>query len=282
MPAAFVLLWSTGFIGAKYGLPYAEPLTFLLIRFVLVTSILCLVALVMKAPWPKSPAQVFHIVVAGLLIHAAYLGGVFVAIDLGLPAGTAALITALQPLLTAVAAGPYLGERITGRQWLGLTLGLAGVFLVVFEKLDPAQVNLYGVMWALFAVIGITVGTLYQKRHGGSMDVRTGSVIQFSASALVLAVLAPLVEEMDVHWTGDFIFALGWLTFVLSLGAISLLILMIRRGAASKVAGFFYMVPVVTALMAYFMFGETLTMVGVFGMLTTVIGVALAVRATRS
>ncbi len=277
-PALFVLLWSTGFLGAKFGLPHAEPLTFLLIRFVLVCAILVPVALLTRARWPETPTQVGHIAVAGLLIHATYLGGVFVAIHRGLPAGTAALITGLQPLLTALVAAPYLGERITRRQWVGLLLGFGGVFMVVADKAGLAEANLANVLPAFVAVLGITVGTLYQKRHGGSMDVRTGSIIQFAASGVVMALLAPLFETMHVAWTGEFVFALGWLTLVLSLGAISLLILMIRHGAASRVASLFYLVPAATALFAYLMFDESLGPVSLVGMVVTALGVALANR----
>ncbi|KAA3629371.1 MAG: DMT family transporter [Proteobacteria bacterium] len=274
-PPLFVLLWSSGFIGAKYGLPYAEPFTFLLIRFALVTAILLVVALAMRAPWPTHWRLIGHIAVAGLMIHATYLGGVFTAIHLGLPAGTAALITALQPLLTAVAAGPVLGERVTGRQWLGFGLGLFGVLLVVANKMHLAEANLPAVACAVVAVLGITAGTLYQKRHCGGMDLRTGSIIQFAASGVAMLLLAPWLETMTVQWTADFLFALGWLTFVLSLGAISLLLVLIRRGAAAKTASLFYLVPPVTALIAWVMFGERMQAIGIAGMLVTIVGVAM-------
>lgn len=277
-PILFVLLWSTGFLGAKFGLPHAEPLTFLLIRFALVCAILLPIAMLTGARWPQTRSAVLHIAIAGLLIHATYLGGVFIAIHRGLPAGTAALITGLQPLLTGLVAAPYLGERISRRQWLGLLLGFGGVFMVVADKASLAEANLGNVLPAFVAVLGITIGTLYQKRHGGSMDVRTGSIIQFAASGLVMALLAPLFETMQVAWTGEFLFALGWLTLVLSLGAISLLILMIRHGAASRVASFFYLVPATTALFAYLLFGETLGPISLAGMVVTALGVALANR----
>jgi drug/metabolite transporter (DMT)-like permease len=267
-PLLFVLLWSTGFLGAKFGLPHAEPLTFLLIRFALVCAILLPIAMLTGARWPQTRSAVLHIAIAGLLIHATYLGGVFIAIHRGLPAGTAALITGLQPLLTGLVAAPYLGERISRRQW----------FMVVADKASLAEANLGNVLPAFVAVLGITIGTLYQKRHGGSMDVRTGSIIQFAASGLVMAMLAPLFETMQVAWTGEFLFALGWLTLVLSLGAISLLILMIRHGAASRVASFFYLVPATTALFAYLLFGETLGPISLAGMVVTALGVALANR----
>ncbi len=280
-PTLFVLLWSSGFIGAKFGLPYAEPLTFLLARFILVTLILLLMAVLMRAPWPRAPALIGHIALAGLLIHATYLGGVFVAIHQGLPAGTAALITALQPLLTAIVAGPYLGERVTFRQWAGFGLGLLGVFLVVAQKLGLGEANLPAVGAVLIATLGITLGTLYQKRHCGGMDLRTGSVIQFAASGAAMLLLAPLFETMQIEWTGRFLFALGWLTLVLSIGAISLLLLLIRHGAAARVASLFYLVPPMTALIAWPMFGETLSVSGALGMLITAAGVALVTTRAR-
>ncbi|ROR34571.1 DMT family transporter [Inmirania thermothiophila] len=276
-PALFVLLWSTGFIGAKLGLPDAEPFTFLLLRFLLVTAILAAAALATRAPWPRRPGEIARLAVAGLLIHATYLGGVFAAIHRGLPAGTTALITALQPLLTAVAAGPFLGERVTARQWLGLVLGLAGVALVVGDRAGLGEGDAVAVAWAGLAVLGITAGTLYQKRHGGAMDLRTGSAVQFAASAAAMAVLAPLLETMRIQWSGRFLFALGWLTAVLSLGAISLLMLLIRHGAAARTASLFYLVPPVTALMAWALFGERLGAVALAGMTVAVLGVALVV-----
>lgn len=277
-PPLFVLLWSSGFIGAKYGLPYAEPFTFLLVRFLLVTAILVVIALAMRAPWPKSWAQVGHIAIAGLLIHATYLGGVFASIHLGLPAGTAALITALQPLLTAIAAGPLLGEHVTMRQWVGFILGLLGVFLVVVDRLRIANIEMIAVAGAFIAVLGITAGTLYQKRFGGNMDLRTGSIIQYTASGIAMAILALAFETMEIRWTADFLFALGWLTLVLSIGAISLLLILIRHGAAAKTASLFYLVPALTAIIAWLMFGETLNATSMSGMLITIAGVALVTR----
>jgi len=277
-PALFVLLWSTGFIGARFGLPYAEPFTFLLLRFAILTVVLVAVALATRAPWPRSTAEVGHTAVVGLLVHATYLGGVFAAIHLGIEPAVAALIVGTQPLLTAVAAGPYLGETVTPRQWLGLVIGLVGVALVVAEKLTFETRHVGGAVLAVLALVGITVGTLYQKRHGGAMDLRTGSAIQFIAAAIPMLILALIFETMRVSWTGEFVFALGWLVVVLSLGAISLLYLMIRRGAASKVASLFYLVPPVTALMAYAMFGNTLGPLALAGMVAAAVGVALVVR----
>ena len=278
MPGLFVLLWSTGFVGAKYGLPYVEPLTFLLIRLGLVAVVLALVALASRAPWPKDWVTAGRIALAGLLVHGVYLSGVFLAIAHGLPAGVTALIVGIQPLLTAALSGPLLGERVSGRQWVGLLLGLAGVGLVVREKLSVDAEHLIGIGYAMAALVGITLGTLYQKRHGGGMDLRSGTAIQYAATAVVLAVVAPLTETMQVQWTSEFIFALLWLCFVLSVGAIFLLFALIRRGAAAKVASLFYLTPPVTALVAWVLFGEKLGVAALAGMAVAVCGVALVNR----
>ncbi len=280
-PALFVVLWSTGFIGAKYGLPYAEPLTFLLWRFILVTALLALLAWLARAPWPSSARSAGHVAVAGLLLHGGYLGGVFVAIHQGVSAGTMALIAGLQPALTAAAAGPLLGERVRPRQWIGLALGLAGVALVVSNRLGAGTATPGGYVLALVALFAITAGTLYQKRFCAHMDLRSGGVIQFAAAAIAIAMLAPLFESMRIQWTGEFIFALAWLVLVLSLGAISLLYVLIRHGEAARVASLFYLVPPVTALMAYAIFGERLGPTALAGMAMTVVGVALVVTRAR-
>ncbi len=278
MPGVFVLLWSTGFIGAKYGLPYVEPLTFLLVRLGLVAVVLTLVALATRAPWPASWAAAGRVALAGLLVHGVYLSGVFLAIAHGLPAGVTALVVGIQPLLIAALSGPVLGERVSGRQWAGLLLGLFGVGLVVREKFSIDADHLIGLGYALAALLGITLGTLYQKRHGAAMDLRSGTAIQYAATALVLAVAAPLTETMRIDWTGEFVFALLWLSFVLSVGAIFLLFALIRRGAAARVASLFYLTPPVTALVAWAMFDERLGAVALAGMAVAVAGVALVNR----
>lgn len=278
-PGLFVLLWSTGFIGSKLGAPYAEPFTFLLARFVIVTGLMGALALVMRAPWPKSPVLVGRIALAGLLVHGVYLGGVFAAISLGLGAGVTALVAGLQPLLTAVLAGPILGERVRPKQWAGLLLGLVGVVMVVAEKVHPGGVGFAGLPWAVGAVIGITLGTLYQKRHCAGMDLRTGAVIQYAASGVAMLIMALSLETRVITWSGEFVFALAWLCLVLSIGAITLLYRLIRAGAAAKVASFFYLVPPATSLIAYFLFGETLGWISLLGMGVVAAGVALANRA---
>jgi drug/metabolite transporter (DMT)-like permease len=279
-PVLFVFLWSTGFIGAKYGLPYAEPLSFLLVRYVLVIALMLLIALATRAPWPKTPAQWLHIGVSGVLVHAVYLGGVFVAIKHGLPAGVTALVVGMQPLLTALGAGWLLGEQVSGRQWGGLALGFVGVGLVVSGKFGDVSLGPM-LIPALVALLGITAGTLYQKRFCAQFDLRTGSVIQFVPTAILTAIAVALFEEFHIEWTPDFIFALGWLVLVLSLGAISLLNLLIRGGSAVNVASLFYLTPLSTALIAWLVFGEKLTLTAAVGMLLAVSGVYLVARPAK-
>ncbi len=278
MPGLFVLLWSTGFIGAKFGLPFAEPLTFLALRFLLVAVLLATAAAVSRAPWPRDPATLGHLVVAGVLVHGVYLGGVFASIHQGVPAGVSALIVGLQPLLTAALAGPLLGERVRPVQWLGLLLGLGGIGLVVANKLGQGLGSPFAMGLSGLALVGMTAGTLYQKRFGGAMDLRTGNAIQFVAAGVVTGTGALLTESMHIDWTPHFIFALGWLVFVLSLGAISLLLILIREGAASRVASYFYLVPPVTAVEAWLLFDERMGLVALGGMALVVAGVALALR----
>jgi len=278
MPGVFVLLWSTGFIGAKLGLPYADPFTFLFLRFAILTALLVVIALAFRAPWPSTWAAVARVSVVGLLVHGVYLGGVFSAIHVGLSAGVAALIVGLQPLLTAVGAGAFLGEKVKPRQWLGLVLGLVGVVMVLGDKLNIDGGSLDGIAFAVAALFGITAGTLYQKRHGDAMDLRSGSAIQYAVAAVPMLVLAWIFESGEVQWSGELVFALVWLVLVLSLGAISLLYILIRRGAASKVASLFYLTPPVVAVLAWILFDETLVPMAMVGMGVVVVGVALATR----
>lgn len=279
-PFLFVFLWSTGFVGAKYGLPYAEPLSFLLTRYGLVIALMAAIALATRAPWPRSAAQWLHIGVSGVLVHAIYLGGVFVAIKHGLPAGITALVVGMQPLLTALGAGWLLGERVSPRQWGGLALGFAGVGLVVSGKLGDGALGPMLVP-ALVALFGITAGTLYQKRYCASFDLRSGSVIQFLPTAIVTAAAVAGFEDYRIAWTGEFVFALGWLVLVLSIGAISLLNLLIRSGSAVNVASLFYLTPPTTALVAWVVFGEQLAWTAALGMLIAVGGVYLVGRPTK-
>ncbi len=269
-----MLLWSTGFIAAKFGLPYAPPLSFLLYRFVLAATLMAGVALVMRAPWPRG-AQVGHLAVAALLVHGLYLGGVFVALSGGMPAGTAAMLVGLQPILTVVIARGWLGERVVARQWAGLVLGLVGVWLVVRHKMS-FDGNLAGLVQVGVALVGISIGTLYQKRFCAHADLRSGAVVQYVACALIYLPVVLLFEHAPVRWTPQFVFALGWSVLVLSVAAISVLYWLLRHGEAANVARLFYLVPPVTAVIAWLMFGETLEALAIAGMALIAFGVALA------
>jgi drug/metabolite transporter (DMT)-like permease len=275
IPWLFVLLWSSGFIGSKLGVPYAEPFTFLMIRYCIVLAILVPIALLTRAPWPQGKAQMAHLAFAGLMIHALYLSGCVWSLRLGLPAGILSLIVSLQPLFTAAFAGVALGERVLPRQWTGLALGFIGTVMVVAHK-TGSGLTLAMTVPAIAALVGITVGTMWQKRHCPSFDLRTSTVVQYATSLLITAVLAFTTETMHVEWTGQFVFALLWVALVLSIGAISLLNHLIRSGTAVNVASLFYTVPAVTALMAWGIFGETLTGLALLGMGVAVLGVWLA------
>jgi drug/metabolite transporter (DMT)-like permease len=264
-PALFVLLWSTGFIGAKLGLPYAEPASFLTLRFLLVLGLLLPICWLSRARWP-APRAAFQMGLAGVLLQAGYLGGVFGSLHLGMPAGVSALITGLQPVFTAVLGALLLGERTGPRQWTGLGLGLAGVLLVVGDRIAVERLAPGAIMLSVLALASITLGTVWQKRHGAAVDLRTGAAIQFAAATLVMAPFAFALETREVRWTGEFVFALAWLVLVLSLGAIFLLLFLIRQGAASRVASLFYLVPPTTALIAWPLFGETYTLAAAAGM----------------
>jgi drug/metabolite transporter (DMT)-like permease len=275
LPLLFVFLWSTGFIGAKYGLPHAEPLTFLLVRYCAVIALMGLIAFATRAPWPKTPRQWFHIGVSGVLVHAIYLGGVFTGISKGFPAGMASLVVGLQPLLTAFAAGWMLNEKVITRQWIGLVLGLLGTTLVLSGRVK-AGFGLEGLFPVLLALLGITFGTLYQKRFCAGLDWRTGSVAQFIPAAVVTFIAASLTEQFRIEFAPSFVFALSWLVLVLSIGAISLLNYLLRKGTAVNVASLFYLVPASTALIALFLFDETLSFMALIGMAIAILGVYLS------
>ena len=277
-PFLFVFLWSTGFVSARWGLPFAEPLSFLLVRYLCVIVLMFTIALLSRAPWPKDLRQWGHISVSGILIHATYLGGVFIALKQGLPAGITALVVGMQPLLTAVGAGALLGERVNLRQWGGLVLGFIGLTLVVSGKFGVNAELGPMLIPAIVALVGMTAGTLYQKRFCAGFDLRTGSVIQFIASAFVTAIAIALFAEFQVTWTASFVLALGWLVLVLSIGAISLLNVLIHRGSAVSVASLFYLTPLSTALIAWGLFGETLPAISLAGMVLAVWGVYWVVR----
>lgn len=276
-PALFVFLWSTGFIGAKLGLPHAEPATFLVIRFAAVLALLLPVCWLFQARWP-TPRGIFDMVVAGALIQAGYLGGVFASLHHGMPAGVSALITGLQPIFTALFSGWLLRERVTRVQWLGLVLGLAGVLLVIGERIVAAHIDAPAILLSVLALVSITLGTVWQKRHGGGVDLRTGAAIQFITAAIVIAPFALLFETREVRWTGEFVFAIAWLSVALSLGAIFLLLYLIRHGGATRVASLFYLVPPTTALLAWPLFGETYGLAAAAGMGLAMLAVWLVTK----
>jgi drug/metabolite transporter (DMT)-like permease len=276
-PVLFVLLWSTGFIGARYGLPYIEPLTFLAVRMALVVLIMAAIAIIGRARVPNA-REVQHALVAGSLVHGLYLGGVFTAISQGVPAGISALIPGLQPILTSTIANRFMGERVTRIQWFGLVLGLLGVVLVMHDREIILAGSLLGWIASFLSLIGITLGTLYQKRYCGAIDWRTGNLVQYIGAAALFSLGALAFETREIHWSGELIFALAWLVLVLSIAAVGLMYWLIRRSAATGFASLFYLVPAVTALFAFLLFGERLDGVSIFGMAICAGGVVLANR----
>jgi drug/metabolite transporter (DMT)-like permease len=286
MPAVFVLIWSTGFVVAKYGLPYAPPLTFLSIRYAL--SLLCFLVWIALArvQWPRGRQQWLHLSVSGVLIHAGYLGGVWVAIKAGMGSGLASLMVGLQPILTAVwvsgmASSQGGSEKVTQRQWLGLALGLGGLVLVVSRKFGAtAEVTAFTMAAITVALFSITIGTLYQKRFVAPADVRGANAIQIAAAFIVTLPLA-LFEVEAVVWTPQFVGALAWAVLVLTLGGSSLLYMLIQRGAATAVTSLLYLVPPCTALMAWMLFAEPITVATIVGTAITALGVSLVVRAAK-
>ncbi len=279
MPGVFVLIWSTGFVVAKFGLPYSSPLWFLNLRFAGVVCVLLLALPFFEVPWP-SRRGIAHIAVAGLLLQVGYLGGVWIAISEGMPAGLAALIVGLQPVITAFVA-PAIGERVATRQWVGFALGFIGVVLVVLDKIAVIALPGSSLWFAVAALVSITAGTLYQKRKCPAFDLRAGTLIQFSASLLVTVPAALVVEAWNVRFTPQFIGALAWSILVLSIGGMALLFPLIRRGEATRVTSLFYLVPPVTALMAWVAFGERFSHRAMLGMACAVVGVALVVMRRR-
>jgi len=276
--ALFIFFWASGFIAAKFGLPYAEPFTFLTLRFLVALAVLVPLTILWRADWPSGPVAVGHVIVAGLLVQTVYLIGVFYGVYLGISTGVIALIVGLQPLITGALAAPVLGERVTPRQWGGLALGFVGLGLVVAEKVDLASGQDWGAALGVLALAGITFGTLYQKRFCAEVDIRAAVTIQNGVSCIVIAILAVSVETMAINWTGEFVFALLWSGIGLSVIAIALYYLLVRRGAAARVTSLIYLSPPTTAAMGWLMFDETFAPVAILGMMIAVAGVALANR----
>src|SRR5882762_3722775 len=263
-PALFVLLWSTGFVGTKYVINNADPLTYLAIRMAIVVALMAIIVAIARPKWPNG-TEIGHSVVAGILVHGFYLGGTAVAISLSIPAGLSALIPGLQPILTSTIANRWLGERVTPLQWSGLLIGLAGVALILHDRPITGQAG-WGWLASVVSLVSITLGTLYQRRYCNQIDWRAGNLVQYIAVTIFFGIGAWLFENNAVHWTTEFALALSWLVVVLSIGSIGLLYWLIRRSAATSVASLFYLVPAVTGLMAFVLFGERLDAIAIIGM----------------
>jgi drug/metabolite transporter (DMT)-like permease len=277
-PAIFVVLWSTGFIGTKYVLHNAEPLTYLAIRMAVVVALMAVIVAIARPQWPDRMG-IAHSIVAGLLVHGFYLGGTAVAISHSIPAGLSALIPGLQPILTSTLANRWLGERVTPLQWSGLLLGLAGVVLILHGRPMSGEAG-WGWLASGVSLVSITLGTLYQKRYCGEIDWRAGNLVQYIAVTIFFAAGAWLFESNVVRWSAEFVLAVAWLAVMLSIGSIGLLYWLIRRSAATSVASLFYLVPTVTAVMAYVLFGEQLDTVAIIGMVACAAAVFLVNRRT--
>ena len=278
MPAVFVLIWSTGFIVARFGMPHAPALGFLAWRYALSVFAFGIWIVLARPAWPRNRAQWLHLAMTGVLIHAGYLGGVWSAVKAGISAGTVALIVGLQPVLTAIWVSVTGSEhRVSGRQWLGLGLGLAGLLLVVWRKLGIGEVTAFNLALSLFALVSITVGTLYQKRFVAPCDVRTANTVQL-LSAFVVTLPFALLENESIRLEPELIGAMAWSVLALTLGGSSLLYLLIQRGAATRVTSLMYLVPPCTAVMAWILFGEMLSALVIAGLALTAVGVWLVVR----
>ncbi|MEN9886442.1 MAG: hypothetical protein RL758_1020 [Pseudomonadota bacterium] len=283
MPGVFVLIWSTGFIVARFGMPHAPPMSFLAWRYAL--SILCFLPwiLMAKVAWPKSREQWLHLGVVGVLMHAGYLGGVWAAVKAGMGSGLSALVVGLQPVLTAIWLSST-GGQVTRRQWVGLTLGFTGLVLVVSRKFGaggPGDTATWlNLSFAVVALFSITIGTLYQKRFVQPCDVRSANTVQLMAAMLVTLPLA-LLETESMAWNAELVGAMAWSVLGLTLGGSSLLYLLIQRGAAASVTSLMYLVPPCTAIIAWFLFDEPINAVTIAGTALTALGVSLVVRAPR-
>lgn len=277
MPAVFVLIWSTGFVVARFGMPHAPPLTFLSWRYAFSVAAFAVWIRLSGAAWPRGRAAWAHLAVTGVLMHAGYLGGVWAAVKGGLGAGTAALVVGLQPVLTAMWLSAGAQHRVSPRQWLGLALGLGGLVLVVWHKLGVGEVTAFNFSLAVLALLSITAGTLYQKRFVQPCDVRTANTVQLAAAFAVSAPLA-LLEPGGMDWHPHLIGAMAWSVLALTLGGSSLLYLLIQRGAATRVTSLMYLVPPCTAVLAWWLFGEALGLRVLLGVAVTAVGVSLVVR----
>lgn len=275
-PLLFVLLWSTGFVGAKYGLPYADPFIFLATRVLIAAAVLFGIAALTKSPIAIGAQAIKRSALIGFFLHACYLGGVFFAISKGLPAGVAAVVTSLQPVLVSVLAVRVLGEKLKVKQVIGLLLGLTGVVLVLGPSFE-AEIPMIGIIAILVALIGSTTATLLQKRIGSGIPIVAGTAYQYLGSGVVLLAVAAISGGTSIQWNGKFILAFVWLIAVLSVGAILLLLWLLNTGSAASVSSLFYLVPPATALEAFFLFGEKVNTQGFLGIGITALGVWLVI-----
>lgn len=280
-PVLFVLLWSTGYIAAKFALPGAEPMAFLAWRYVIVFALFALVALLWRHPWPRQPISYLHLSITGVSLHCLGLGGVFLGIDRQIEAGVSALIMGLQPVLAAVAAAVLMHERLASRQMVGLALGFAGVALVVGDRIENGAGTISGVAWNLMGMVAVTTGTLYQKARNQNVNPYTGATIQFAAAALACVLLSYAFGEGPSTWSAHVLGALAWSILVLSIAATMLLYWLISQGAVAEVSSLFYLVPVCAAVIAWPLFGEQLSLLALLGMSITIMGVALVMRTAK-
>ncbi len=280
-PALFVLMWATGFVVARLSAPHVEPLTFLALRFATAGALFAAIAVFLRAPWP-GPRLALHAIIAGAFLHGIYLGPVYWAVTSGMPAGVAALIVGLQPLITAIFAHFMVGETIGWRHWTGLATGVAGVALVVSPKLSFAAlggITPITIAATLFGAFSISFGTVYQKRFATGLNLASGGAWQYFGASLVVVLGAALTENFRFDGSVNAWVALGWSVIVLSLGAITLLMLLIRHGEVSRVSGLIFLVPAVAAAMTYLLFGEALTPVQILGMAVCAGAVLIVTRA---
>ena len=285
-PAIFVLLWSTGFTGIRYGIPYAPPFTFIAIRMAIASVLLALISLAITRHFRYDRATVGKSVLVGLTIHGAYLGGCFYGVKHGMPAGITALICSLQPVLVSIFSSVFFSEKLSLRKWLGLGLGLAGLVMVIAPKLEGSGdqvLPIAGVIAVFIALLGGTSGTLLQKKFGSGVEVLSGTSWQYVATGILMGSLALIFEDdQSITWNVSFIFSLTWLIVALSIGAILILYFLLARSSASSVSSLYYLVPAVTAVEAYFLFGEKIGLVTAVGTLVTIAGVALVVTQGRA
>jgi len=276
-PIFFVPLWATGFVGSKYGLPYAEPFTFLAIRFALVVLVLAMWIAVTSAKMPTR-TQMMHQMVVGSFLHVGYLGGIFFAISIGIEAGMSAVIVGLQPIGVAILARPFLGDRVRPVQWLGFVIGTLGVTLVVLRKLESGVGDWTGVFICIAALMSICISSLYQKKYCADAPFRSSALIQYTTASMILTALAFAFETREVTWSTEFISVMAWLVLALSIGAVSLLYGLIQRGAAANVASLFFLVPPTAVLMGWLMFDELVGLIELAGMALAAFGVWIVNR----